>query len=226
MWITLKHRRFPIGRAELSAAIPDPYWSAKYNPSGDTRLSWYLELKGERVDREEMWEPLVYHQNLHFPIQRWIEVAGQVVEWFTPVDDESGEPNGAFYVCEHEAISRGRIRFFERDGLRFRFSWTGNCDLFWDEEYRRDVPFSAEGWTTFTGVRVNGSESDTEESLRKRLAQYLDTADFTQGPLCRGSHTYNDGVGMTYAQFTPIVAQKAEAVDAADWPRDTRPSEP
>ena len=204
MWITLKDRRFPIGRAELSAHIPDPYWSAKYNPTGEVRLFWYFELKGERVAGEEMWEPLVYHQNLHFPIRRWIDVAGQVVEWSTAVDDESGEPNGSFYVLEHEAISRGRICFFERDGLRFRFSWSGLCDVFWDEEYGQDVPFSAEGWATFTGVGVNGSESDTDESLRKRLAQYLDIGDFTQGPLRRGSHTYNDGVGMTDAQFTPI----------------------
>ena len=80
----------------------------------------------------------------------------------------------------------------------------------------QDVPFSAEGWATFTGVGVNGSESDTEESLRKRLSQSLDIGDFTQGPLRRGSHTYNDGVGMTDAQFTPIVQQEAEPGAAAD----------
>jgi hypothetical protein len=210
MWITLKDARFPIGRAELSAAIPDPYWSAKYNRSGDPRLAWHFEVKGERVDGQDLWEPLVYHQNLHFPVRRWPEVAGQVVEWSTTVDDESGEPNGAFYVLEHEAISQGRLCFFERDTVRFRFSWVGICDVFWDEEYGQDVPFAAEGWATFTGVRVCGSESDTDESLLARLAQYLDVRDFSQGPLCRGGHTYNDGVGMTDAQFTPIVGQEAE----------------
>jgi hypothetical protein len=208
MWIALKDRRFPIGRAELSAAVPDPYWSAKYNPSGDPRLVWHFELKGERVDGEEMWEPLVYHQNLHFPIRRWLEVAGQVVGWATPVDDASGEPNGAFYVLEHEAISRGRLCFFERDGFRFRFSWDGVCDVFWDEEYGQDVPFSAAGWATFTGVRVHGSEIDTNESLRTRLALYLEIRDFKQGPQCRSSHTYNDGVGMTDAHFAPVLDQE------------------
>ena len=204
MRITLKDACFPISRAELSAAIPDPHWWAKYNQSGDPRLAWHFELKGERVDGQELWEPLVYHQNLHFPVRRWPEVTGQVVEWSTAVDAESGEPNGAFYILEHEAISRGRLCFFERDGVRFRFSWEGVCDVFWDEEYGRDVPFTAEGWATFTGVRVCGSESDTDESLRARFAAYLEVRDFTQGSLCRGSHTYNDGVGMTDAQFAPI----------------------
>jgi hypothetical protein len=216
MWIILKDARFPIGRAELSAAIPDPYWSAKYNPSGDPRLVRHFRVTGERVDGQELWEPLVYHQNLHFPVRRWPEVAGQVVEWFTAVDDESGEPNGAFYVLEHEAISRGRLCFFERDGGRFRFSWEGVCDVFWDEEYRRDVPFKAEGWATFAGVRVCGRESDTNESLRDRLGQYLDVRDFTQEPLCRHTHTYNDGVGITDSQFTPVVGREAEPSAAVD----------
>jgi len=203
MWITLRDLRFPIGRAELSAAVPDPYWSAKYNPSGDRRLFWYFELQGERAAGVEMWEPLVYHQNLHFPVRRWVEVAGQAVEWSTAVDDESGEPNGSFYVLEHEAISRGRLRFLERDGLRFRFSWDGVCDVFWDEEFGRDVPFSAEGWAMFTEVIVRGSENDTAESLRERLEGYLETRDFVQGLLCRDG-PYNDGVGAVHAVFTPV----------------------
>jgi hypothetical protein len=203
MWITLKDRRFPISRAELSAHIPDPYWSAKYNPTGDARLFWYFELKCERPDGEEMWEPLVYHQNLHFPIRRWREVSGQVVEWSSAVDEESGEPNGSFYILEHEAISRGRLYFSDRDGLRFRFSWDGLCDVFWDEEYGKDVPFSAMGWATFTEVGVGGSDKDTAESLRDRLDEYLDAREFVQGPLRQEGYR-NDGVGIVSAKFTPI----------------------
>jgi hypothetical protein len=203
MRITLRDRTFTIERATLSAAIPDPYWSAKYNPYGDARLFWCLELVGKRRVDDEMWEPLVYHENLHFPIRRWVEVTGQLVEWSTSVDDESGEPNGAFYILEHEAISQGKLGFFERDGFRFRFEWDGVCDVFWDEEYGQDVPFSAAGWATFTGIVVRGSELDTEKSILNRLAGYLDIRDFMQGPLVQDGH-YNDGVGCAHAEFTPI----------------------
>jgi hypothetical protein len=212
MRITLKDRRFSVKSATLSAWIPDLYWSVKYNPNGDHRLSWSLEVEGEPEPDNDMWAVLVYHNKLHFPIRHWQEVLGQVVEWDSAVDDGSGEPNGAFYVLEHEAIHRAKLRFVERDGLKFRFEWSGVCDVFWDEEYESGLPFLAEGWATFTGVTVRGSEADTEESLRNRLAAYLDFRDFEQGPLCRGG-TYNDGIGMTQAEFTPISSSVGRGQD-------------
>src|SRR5262249_14871223 len=88
-------------------------------------------------------------------------------------------------------------------GINFRFEWSGVRDVFWDEEHGAGVPFLAEGWATFTGVTVRGSETDTTKSLRDRLAEDLDVRDFEPGPMSRGG-TYNDGVGMTQAEFTPI----------------------
>jgi hypothetical protein len=203
MQITLKDRQFVIDRAELSAAISDPYWSEKYNPTGDRRLTWFLEIAGTPVPGNDMWEVLVYKNNLHFPIRHWKDVARQVVEWTEVVDDEFGEPNGNVYMLEHEGISHARLRFGERDGIRFRVEWEGTCDVLWSEEYDRDLPFSLTGWATFTGVMVNGSERDDEQSLHQRLAAYLELSDFKPGPLCRDGH-YNSGVGMAHMMFTPI----------------------
>jgi hypothetical protein len=209
MRLILKDRSFALERAELSAAIPDPYWSRKYNPTGDARLFWSLDVEAKCVPDGEMWRPRVYHQNLRFPIRQWTEVVGQEVEWSARYDERSGEPNGGFYVLEHGDIPRARLRFVERDGVNFRFEWEGVCDVFWDEEYGQDVPFWASGWAGFTGVIVRGSESDTTETLRLRLAEYLDTRGFLQGPLCRDGHCYEDGVGMAHAVFTPIGVQPA-----------------
>lgn len=189
----------------LSAAIPDPYWSHTYDPNGDARLFWSLDVDAECEAEGEMWGPRVYHENLHFPIRRWMEVAGQVVEWSEQYDEESGEPNGGFYVLEHGDIPRARLSFFERDGTRFRFEWAGVCDVFWDDEFGQDVPFSASGWAEFTGVIVRGSELDTDESLRGRLAEYLDPLDFAQGPLCMDGHCYESGVKMAHAVFRPLI---------------------
>lgn len=205
MGLILKDRSFVIERATVSATIPDPYWSRKYNPGGDPRLFWCLDVKAKPEDHDgEILEVLVYHENLHFPIRRWTEVAGQLVEWSAPYDEDSGEPNGGFYVFEHAAIHRARLRFGERDGVRFRFGWEGVCDVFWDEEHWQEVPFAASDWADFTGVTVRASESDTPESMRHRLAQYLDVRDFVQGPFIRGRHCYEDGVGMADTLFTPV----------------------
>jgi hypothetical protein len=164
-----------------------------------------LDVEAERETEGEMWRPRVYHENLQFRIRRWLEIAGRAVEWSERYEEESGEPNGGFYVVEHGGIPHARLSFFERDGTRFRFEWTGACDVFWDEEYSQDVPFSVSGWAEFTGVIVRGSESDTDETLRGRLAQYLDPGDFAQGPLCMDGHCYESGVKMAHARFSPLV---------------------
>lgn len=203
MAITLKNRSFEIQSATLSAAVPDPYWCRKYDPTGDPRLFWMLHVRATRETDGEFWEPRVYHENLHFPIRRWMDVVGQTVEWSGPYDDESGQPNGGFYVLEHGDIARARLCFAERDGARFRFEWEGVCDVFWNEEYGQNVPFSASGWAEFTGVTVRGNDSDTDQTLSLRLAEYLDTSDFIQGPLCHDGHRYQDGVAMAHVVFAP-----------------------
>jgi hypothetical protein len=205
MKLTLRNKMFALKSAKLSAAIPDPYWSRTYGLNEDARLFWSLDVESVREAEAETWAPRVDHENLHFPIRRWTEVAGQVVEWTERHDGESGEPNGGFYVVEHHDIPRARLSFFERDGTGFRFEWAGVCDVFWDEEFGEDVPFSVSGRAEFTGVIVLGSESDSDESLRGRLAEYLDPRDFTQGPMCIDGHRYESGVKMAYAVFSPLV---------------------
>ncbi|HEV2708506.1 MAG TPA: hypothetical protein VGV59_21510 [Pyrinomonadaceae bacterium] len=204
MQLILKNKTFALKSATLSATVPDPYWLRKYHPKGDARLFWSLDVEAAPESGDDGWEPRASHENLHFPIWRWMEVSGQVVEWSEPHDEESGELNGWFYVFEHEEIPRARLRFMERSGVAFRFEWEGVCNILWDEDYDRDVPFSASGWAKFTGVTVLGSESDTDETLRGRLAAYLDPRDFVQGPLQRVGHRYDSGVKMAHASFIPL----------------------
>ena len=74
----------------------------------------------------------------------------------------------AFYVFEHANISKASLRFVERVGVKFRFDWEGLCDIHWDDEYGKDVPFAASGWAEYTGIIAYGSEFDTHELLRAR----------------------------------------------------------
>jgi hypothetical protein len=205
MILRLKDKSFPVKLATLSAVIPDPYWSQKYDPDGYAGLSWSLCIETERDSTNEIWGARAYHETLRYSVRRWIEVAGQVVDWSEPFDAESGEPNGGFYVFEHADISRGRLAFLERSGARMRFNWEGLCDVFFNEEYGKDLPFCTFGWATFQGVTVNGNESDTDATLRARLAENLDPDDFIQGAFrCEGTR-YVSGVKMARAIFTPAI---------------------
>jgi hypothetical protein len=144
-------------------------------------------------------------EQMRFPVRRWVDVAGQVVEWSEANGSAQGRPYGLFYLGEHEMIGRARLRFTERDGTAFRFEWDGVCDVFWSEEYGRDVPFSVTGWARFTHVTVGASGADTDETVRKRLAQYYDPDDFVQGPLIRRSHRegFFKRIESSHAVFTP-----------------------
>lgn len=207
MILNYRNVPFALKRAELSATILDPYWVRTYEPNGEQRLFWSLEVVAERSG--ERLGPHLYHEHLDFPIRRWIEVAGQVVEWSQPYDPQSGELNGVFYVVQHGEIRRGCLRFLERDGVAFRFDWAGVCEVLWEDfgdedKDDREAPFSASGWAEFTGVIVQGSERDTDETLRGRLATYLDPRDFAQGPLFMDGNRYESGVKMAHALFSPL----------------------
>jgi hypothetical protein len=203
MELILKDKPFIIERAELSASVPDPYWLRKYHPGGDPRLFWSLDVWAEGELGGDVCSPRASIEEMHLPIQRWVDVAGQTIEWLGPYDEKAGVPNGIFYIEQHESIERARLRFTQRDGTAFRFEWEGACDIYWDEEYGRDVPFSMAGWARFIGVTVFGSGADTAESLWGRLAQYLDPRDFVLGELVHSPHRYDSGVKMVHAKFTP-----------------------
>ena len=214
MGFILNDKPFAIRSAELSATIPDPDWVRKYDPARDPRPYWSLEVWVEG-DLGIEDEARASAEEMRFPIRRWTDVVGQTVEWTAPSDKKAGRPYGLpygnFYLGEHDIISRARLRFTERDGVQFRFEWEGACNVYLDDEDRRDVPFSAAGWARFTGVGVLGSGADTDESVRGRFAQFFDPRYFVQGPLMHSSyrHSFFRRIKSSTAVFTPSEARAA-----------------
>jgi hypothetical protein len=205
MTLTLRDRVFETKQGELVAGIRDPYWSKKYDKNKPVFLSWELEFgtKGTVYD-DERWTPGVYHHNLRFNVRRWTDILGEVVEWNTPYDVATGERHGGFYVFEYENISRAKLCFVERDGFNFHVKWDGFCNVYsGDDAYGADVPFSLDAWATFTRIRVNGSEFDTNESLWGRLAKFVDPEDYILHSTEERFGPYNSGVWARSAVFTP-----------------------
>jgi hypothetical protein len=205
MHLLLKDRRFAIARARLSGYINDPYWCDTFNRGKDKELFWAIniEARSQEFD-DEMWAPSIYHESLRFPVRNWQALEGQSLTWDSPFDQETGELNGGFYVVEHEAISRATLSIRGRHGKRFHIHWDGLCDVFWDDDFGENVPFAVDAEAEFEGIRVRGSEKDDRESLKARLAQYLDPLGLEQGPVERSQHKYDSGVGMSSCRFTPL----------------------
>lgn len=211
MGFILNGKPFAIKSAELFATIHAPdrrrkYWPRRNRTAGDPRIFWSLEVwaAGE-IDGAET-DARVMAEEMHFPVRRWIDLAERTVEWAgRPGEKADGRPYGCFYLEEHDMIDHARLRIAERDGVAFRFEWEGVCKAYL---YEHDVPFSASGWATFTGVSVYENGAGSDESMRDRLALYLDPRDFVQGTLlCRSDRQgYFRHVESCHTVFTPSEA--------------------
>jgi hypothetical protein len=73
------------------------------------------------------------------------ELPGTVVEWATPDGAEHGHPERpCMYVFGHHDVRHASLVFGPADGDRILISWSGVADVFWDDEFRNDVPFGCE----------------------------------------------------------------------------------
>lgn len=205
--LKIKDRDFRIKDATIEAFVVDPHWHKKYNSTGASGLHWSLNVQCEREEFDgESWTPSVYFESMVLPISAWTSLEGQQVVWHAPHDTQTGEPNGGFYVFEHGDIPKGRIRIGLREGSNFKIEWDGLCDIYWDDIYKNDVPFSLITQANFKGITVMASEYDSTETVRTRLALYTDVNNLSQGPFTLSKSKYQDGVGMARCEFVPILS--------------------
>ena len=97
-------------------------------------------------------------------------------------------------MFDHQLISKGSIQITARNGTRFHIVASGQ-----NEEGQL---FTISAAAEFQGVHVYGSESDTDESIRTRLRQWLDDADLS-GTRFKLGHNYDSGVRMGQSFFSP-----------------------
>jgi hypothetical protein len=202
MSLQFSDRVFSVAQATLTAKIPDPYWLGKYHPQGDPRLVWMLHIHcDEHLVDGDSCKPFLCHESLRFPIRRWVDIAGQSVEWNSPWNDKLDEPNGVFDVFESGEVPTGRLRFLTRNTNRFMIEWEGVAEPF----PLCPEPFSLTAEAVFTELRVDGSGHDSEESLRQRLLQCIDADRLVGEPMVRRKFNYDDGVETVYAIYRPLI---------------------
>ncbi len=104
--------------------------------------NWGVEIETvEEVFDGETWAPYLYHQGLRLRAENVTELQGQKTAW----RDETNDPHpeqGTMYVFGHEDVRKCEISFGELKDETIQFTWNGLCDVYWDETYRDNVPFS------------------------------------------------------------------------------------
>ncbi|MDE7245669.1 MAG: hypothetical protein K2O18_17085 [Oscillospiraceae bacterium] len=75
-------------------------------------------------------EPWLYHCNgIHLDVSSWKDLQGLVLTWDSEYN-EKGDEAGVLYVYEHEDVTKCKIEFLERHGVRFLVRWTGTDHVF------------------------------------------------------------------------------------------------
>jgi hypothetical protein len=83
----------------------------------------------------------------------------------------TSDPAAMLKVFEHEGIRKNILTFGAATGDSIPLTWTGRCDVFFDETYDEDLEFELRGTATFTGI-LNGGAS--EQDGRASLSALLD----------------------------------------------------
>jgi hypothetical protein len=125
--IALRERVFQVKRAEI----------------GRHGGSWCIEIDtdGQEFDHEN-WAPYLYHQGLRMDATDAAELQARTVSWRTSHDPGYDHPEiGTMYVFGHHDVRNCEIIFGAVSGGKIELSWTGECDVFWDDDFKENVPF-------------------------------------------------------------------------------------
>lgn len=206
MTFRLDDQVYSVQKSSLWAAINDPYWCDTFNDGNEKSLYWGIDIHGApKKEAGSLRPPHAYHHTMVFEIKTWKELEGETVEWFDPFDEETQQYNGGFYVQSHGSIVEAKLQLISFDGDQCSVLWDGLCERLWDTSDESPAEFAIETTVPFKEVLVRGHDDDDEQSFRDRLAESLNPDDFIQHEVHRGTHRYQDGMGMTDCRFTPKV---------------------
>jgi len=124
----LRDREFQVNEATVSK-IGD-LWNLEFGTLTE-------EYDGER------WSPRLYHQGLTLRAVNTAQLPGTSTSWKRTGEASYPHPElGMMYVFGHEPVYDCMVRFGSIEGERIAVEWAGLCDVFWDEQFRDNVPFA------------------------------------------------------------------------------------
>jgi len=95
--------------------------------------------------------------------------------------------HGDFYVYDAEEYYECEISLARASWNFYALKWSGLCDVNWNEEYGKRVPFKIETTAAFNGILCN---IDNEEKARDALANRCNDHMFAWIELQSGEHIF------------------------------------
>lgn len=211
--------KFDVERATFGGSFMDAAMSKRMQSEGIEEFHWHIQIdmkEGEfvtEIDEEELEyleedeeifyesvSPSLYHNNgFKLDIKSWKDIEGLSLKWDSQYNT-NGEEAGTLYVFEHEYVTSGTMKFLERNGNKFKIQWTGTANVYWNDEYGEDVPFSFEGEVEFSGVRAHCDEISTLDKLETSITKFINLDEYK----FISEEAYKIQNGITYVwEFSP-----------------------
>lgn len=104
---------------------------------------WEVEVETESEEYDgERWEPRLYYQGLLVDAFEDAGPHGRLTSWVSTSDEGYPHPEaGYMYVFGHHGLRSCTVTFGIQAGRFIELKWSGKCDVFWDDEFSKDVPF-------------------------------------------------------------------------------------
>ncbi|MEW9095330.1 MAG: hypothetical protein AB2417_09640 [Clostridiaceae bacterium] len=210
--------KFDVESATFSGSFMDSAMSKRMQSTGLAEFHWFIEIDmnagdfATELDDEELEDleddeeiyyesvsPRLYHNNgFRLDIKSWKDIEGLSLKWDSRYN-ANGEEAGTLYVFEHEDVTNGIIEFLERNGNKFLVRWTGTANVYWDDEYGEDVPFSFEGEVEFSGVSAHCDDISTLDELKIVMTDFINLDEYKC--IFNDTHEIKTGISHVWKFF-------------------------
>lgn len=192
MAIIINDDEFRIREATLAGIVNDPYWCDTYNGGADKELHWHLSIEArDKVVDGDIQSPLLLHQDVPLAVTDWHAIEELTFRW-----TESDDVDAHLYTFESDVIAIGELHFGKRNGRKIAVTWRGETATFVET-------FAVDAQVVFSGVEVRGNENDTDDSMRARLANYLELSNLVPNKMQTDDFAYDSGLKTAKSVFTP-----------------------
>lgn len=147
-------------------------------------LKMYIDIdaknEGDQIDYELQYVRLYHNNGFDIGGKTIRNLKGKRFEW----EKASNWNGGTLYVLEHEDVTSGVIEILDITADTIKIKWTGCGNVFWDDEYDKNVLFETEIETALPAVPkykvLNGMAKSVFELNKDTVLEFLNFNDLLQ----------------------------------------------
>ena len=151
-----------------------------YNQHLKMYIAISARTENNQIDSELQYVRLYHNSGFDIGGKTIRNLKGKRFEW----KKASNWNGGTLYVLEHEDVTSGIIEILDITADAIKIKWTGCGNVFWNNEYGKDVPFEAEIETALPAIPkykvLNGMTASVFKLDKDTVLEFLNFDELLQ----------------------------------------------